>query len=328
MIESAEPSALVHRAHTSRIPAGLTGKEVAVVGAGPAGMACAHRLAMLGESVIVFEARSLERMQQAAPLMLEEEGAQAELERLVAMGRVRIEYGRKLGLNLDLSTLHLCHDAVFLGVGLASGRVLGLTGDDAPGLLDAARQVAAVHCIEDLLALPVPHRAIVIGAARSAVDMAARLKRLGAHDVTLSVRHGLESDGHEEETARTNYVRIRTWASPLEVLRDERGGIQAVRFEQTRLRDGRLIYTGGFTEISTHAVFKAVGRAAPERCERDEAIHRLSREGDRVHVDACLRTALPGIYAGGDCVLPGQGVQMALRHGALAAQAIHADLQS
>lgn len=297
-----------------------------MVGAGAAGMACAHRLAMLGNGVIVYEARSPERM--PSPFMLEHEGAQAELARLRDAGRIRIEYGRKLGLNLDLSALHLCHDAVFLGIGLASGRVLGLTGDDAPGLLDASRHVAAVHCLEDLLALPVPHRAIVIGAARSAVDMAARLKRLGAHDVTLTTRHGLEADGVEEQIARASYVRLRAWASPLEVLRDERGGVQGVRFERMRLLDGRLVNTGGFTEVAAHAVFKAVGRADADQCERDESAYRLSREGDRVRVDPCLRTALPGIYAGGDCVAPGQGLAMALRHGNVAARAIHADLQA
>lgn len=325
MIESAETAAAPA---SPRVTASFTGKQVAVVGAGPAGMACAHRLAMLGNGVTVFEARSRERMQAAPALMLEEEGGQQELERLVALGRIRIVHGCKLGEQLDLSALHLSHDAVFIGVGLASGRVLALTGDDAPGLLDAGKHLAAVHCTEDLLALPVPHRAIVLGAARGAADMAARLKRLGTQDVTLVYRHGLEADGYEEQTARASYVRLRAWASPLEVLRDERGGVQAVRFEQTRMLDGRLVDTGGFTEIAAHAVFKAVGRASDERCPRDESARLLSQQGDRVRVDACLRTALPGIYAGGDCVAPGHGIALALRHGALAAHTIHADLQS
>ena len=312
----------------ARLPAPFTGKHIAVVGAGPAGMACAHRLGMLGNSVTVFEARSYERMQSAPALVLEEEGAQQELERLAALGRVRIEYGCKLGQHRELSALHLSHDAVFLAVGLAAGRVLELTGDDAPGLVGAGRHLAAVHSPEDLLALPVPRRAIVIGAARGAVEMAARLKRLGTQDVTLVYRHGLEADGYEEQTARASYVRLRAWASPLEVLRDERGGVQAVRFEQTRLLDGRLVDTGGFTEIAAHAVFKAVGRASDDACQRDESACRLSQEGDRVRVDPFMRTALPGVYAGGDCVAPGHGIALALRHGALAAHTIHADLQS
>ncbi|OON64206.1 hypothetical protein B0920_13015 [Massilia sp. KIM] len=326
MIESAASTAQPARG-APRMAASLTGKQVAVVGGGPAGLACAARLALLGNSVLVFEARSSQRMQEQPPLPDGDETL-AQLERMIALGRIRIEHGRKLGQNLDLSELHLCHDAVFLGVGLAAGRVLGVSGAEPPGLLDAGKRVAAVHCLEDLLALPVPHRAIVLGAARSAIDMAVRLKRLGAQDVTLALRHGVEADGYVEQTARAHFVRIRPWASPLEVLRDERGGVQAVRFEQTRVVDGRLTHTGGFTEIAAHAVFKAVGRAAPEQCERDEQVARISREGERVRVDDCLRTALPGIYAGGDCVAPGQDTALALRHGVLAAQAIHADLQS
>jgi glutamate synthase (NADPH/NADH) small chain len=331
MIESAEQGAVQAPIPPvrPRHPAASTGKLVAVAGAGPAGLACAHQLAMLGNAVVVFEARSRERMQAAPSVELEGDARQA-FERMVGTGRVRFEYGRKLGLDLDLSELHLCYDAVFLGVGLAAGRVLGLCGDDAPGLLDAGKRVAAVYRLEDLLALPVPHRAIVIGAAKSAVEMAVRLKRLGAEDVTLAVRHGLEADGYELATARASFVRVRPWLSPLEVLRDERGAVLSVRFEQTRLVDGRLVHTGGFTDIAAHAVFKAVGRAPVGACEGDDIARQLSREGDRIRVDACFRTALPGIYAAGDCVAPdpGAGEAQALRQGRLAAQAIHADLQS
>ncbi|WP_020651512.1 FAD-dependent oxidoreductase [Massilia niastensis] len=328
MFQSEEqPAAPACRPHPfPRHAAPPTGKQVAVIGAGPAGMACAHRLAMLGNGVTVFEARSRERMQ-AAPA-LEGEGAREQLAALLAAGRIRIEHGSKLGLNLELAELHLSHDAVFVAVGLAAGRVLGLTGDEAPGLRDAGRRVTAVCHPEDLGALAAPQRAIVIGAARGAVDTAARLKRLGAQDVTLVYRHGLEADGYEFETARASFVRIRTWAWPLEVLRDERGLVAAVRFEQTRMQDGRLVNTGGFTEIATHAVLKAVGRAGEGACEADDSVRRISREGDRIRVDPCFRTALPGVYAGGDCVAPGQEAPQALRHGRLAAQAIHADLQS
>lgn len=325
MIESSETGAVqAPQSLVRRVCAPGSGKLVAVVGAGPAGVACAHQLAMLGNEVVLYEARP----QGSPACMLEDEEARAALGRCIARGRVRIEHGRKLGLDLDLSELHLCHDAVFLGVGLAGGRVLGLCGDDAPGLVDAGKHVAAVHRLEDLLALPVPHRAIVIGAALSAVDMAVRLKRLGAHDVTLAVRHGLEADGYELSTARASFVRVRQWVAPLEVLHDARGGVESVRFEQTRWLDGRVANTGGFTDIATHAVFKAVGRAANTACEGDESVSAMSRDGDRIRVDACFRTAQPGIYAGGDCVAPGLEAGQATRHGRLAALAIHADLQS
>ena len=303
-------------------PAPATGRQVAVVGAGVAGLACAVRLAMLGHGVVLYEARARERMLEVAP-------APADLEafgRLVEKGRIRCEYGSKLGVHRELADLHLWHDAVFLGVGVASARVLALTGSDPAGLVDAGRRLAAVYALDDLLALPLPQRAIVIGASSGAVGMAARLKQLGAQDVTLALRHALAPDGREEEVARACFVRVRGWVAPLEVLHDERGAVVSVRFEQTRLLGGRVVETGGFTEIAAHAVFKAVGRAAGP--EFDPLVPRQSRAGDRIEVDGRFRTSLPGIYAGGDCVAPQLEPAQARRHGLWAGLAIHADLQA
>lgn len=300
-----------------------TGKLVAVVGAGAAGMACAIRLALLGNDVALHEARSRERMVEAAPLDAFE---QERFGRLVESGRIRCEYGSKLGVNLELADLHLWHDAVFLGIGLASSRVLGLSGAAPGGLFDAGSRVAALVDLDELPALPLLQRAIVIGASRGAVGMAARLKQLGAQDVTLALRHALTPDGREEEVARACFVRVRGWVAPLEVLRDEGGAVEAVRFEQTRMLGDCVVHTGGYTEIAAHAVFKAVGRAAGP--ELEASVHGLSRLGDRIQVDGRFRTALPGIYAGGDCVAPWLEAAQARQHGLHAAQAIHADLQA
>ena len=88
----------------------------------------------------------------------------------------------------------------------------------------------------------------------------------------------------------------------------------------------RVVDTGGFTEIVAHAVYKAVGRAAGPAF--DPLLVQLSREGDRIEIDGRYRTALPGVYAGGDCVAPRLEGEQARRHGLQAAQAIHADLQA
>ena len=301
-----------------------TGKLVAVVGAGAAGMACAIGLALLGNDVVLYESRSPERMLDASPQL--DAFERERFERLVEMGRIRCAYGSKLGVDLELADLHLWHDAVFLGVGLASSRVLGLSGAAPGGLFDAERRVAAVCALDELPALPVPQRAIVIGASRGAVGMAARLKQLGAEDVTLALRHALAPDGREEEVARACFVRVRGWVAPLEVLRDDRGAVEAVRFEQTRMLGNSVVNTGGYTEIAAHAVFKAVGRA--QGPELEASVHEQSREGDRIQVDGRFRTALPGIYAGGGCVAARLETAQARQHGVHAAQAIHADLQA
>ena len=316
-----------------------TGKTVAVVGAGPAGLACAHRLAMLGHDVVVFEAREKAgglNEYGIAKYKLPGDFAQRELAFLLSVGGIEIQYGRALGAGLQLSELHARYDAVFLGLGLSESRRLGLTGEDAPGLMAAVDYIATLRQARDLAALPVPRRAIVIGAGNTAIDMAVQIKRLGADEVTLVYRRGFDAmsaTGHEIEIAKAHFVRMRTWAAPLEVLLDDAGRVRGMRFEGTRLEDGRLVTTGGIVEIAADAVFKAIGQGMGLAALVDPAAqgleNELELERDKIRIDACFRTALPGVYAGGDCVAPGQDLTVqAVQHGKLAALAIHHDIQS
>ncbi|MBQ5950179.1 NAD(P)-dependent oxidoreductase [Massilia sp. ST3] len=316
-----------------RAPA--TGKVVAVVGAGPAGLSCAHRLAMLGHDVVVYEAREKAgglNEYGIAKYKLTGDFAQREVDFLLSIGGIEIVHGRKLGGNLSLAELHARYDAVFLGIGLGASRALGLTGEEAPGLMAAVDYIAALRQASDLASLPVPRHAVVIGAGNTAIDMAVQIKRLGAAEVTLVYRRGLEAmsaTGHEIEIAKANGVQIRTWAAPLEVLLDEAGKVAGMRFEQTRMEDGRLVRTGGMLEIAADAVFKAIGQGMDETGFSEPLARELSREGERIWIDERFRTALPGIYAGGDCVAPGQDLTVqAVQHGKLAALAIHHDIQS
>lgn len=313
----------------TRAPA--TGRVVAVVGAGPAGLSCAHRLAMLGHEVVVYEARPKAgglNEYGIAKYKLPGDFAQQEVDFLLEIGGIQIEYGCRLGENLHLAELHARYDAVFLGIGLGASRALGLTGEDAPGLVAAVDYIASLRQASDLSRLPVPRRAVVIGAGNTAVDMAVQIRRLGADDVTLVYRRGLESmsaTGHEIDIAKANHVRIRTWAAPLEVLLDAAGRVAGMRFEQTRMEEGRLLRTGGFIEIAADAVFKAIGQGM----RADGLDGTLAQEGERIRVDAHFRTAVPGIYAGGDCIAPGQDLTVqAVQHGKLAAQAIHDDINA
>ncbi|MFB9243136.1 NAD(P)-dependent oxidoreductase [Massilia antarctica] len=311
-----------------------TGKKIAVVGAGPAGLSCAHRLAMLGNDVVIYEAREKSgglNEYGIAKYKLTGDFAQREVEFLLSIGGIEVQHGRTLGVNLHLHELHAQYDAVFLGLGLNASRQLGLTGENAPGLMAAVDYIADLRQASDLTALPVPARAIVIGAGNTAIDMAVQLKRLGAQDVTLVYRRGFESmtaTHHEQDIAKANLVRIRTWAAPLEVLLDEAGRVRGMRFEETRLDGGRLIGTGAFIEIAAEAVFKAIGQSIDPVGLSDEMAQQITREGDKIHVDAQFRTALTGIYAGGDCIAPGQDLTVqAVQHGKLAAMAIHNDIQ-
>ena len=313
----------------------LTGKVIAVVGAGPAGLSCAHRLSMLGNDVVIFEAREKAgglNEYGIAKYKLTNDFAQKEVEFLLAIGGIEVRHGFKLGDNLTLQELHTQYDAVFLSPGLNACRQLGLTGEDAPGLMAATDYIAALRQASDLSALPVPKRAIVIGAGNTAIDMAVQIKRMGAEDVTLVYRRGFESMSathHEQDIAKANYVRMRTWAAPLEVLLDEAGRVRGMRFEETKMQDGRLVGSGAFIEIAADAVFKAIGQSLEPAGLSDPMALQLTRSGDKLHVDAQFRTALPGVYAGGDCVSPGQDLTVeAVQHGKLAAHAIHHDIQT
>ncbi len=312
-----------------------TGKTIAVVGAGPAGLSCAHRLAMLGNDVVIFEAREKSgglNEYGIAKYKLTNDFAQKEVEFLLQIGGIEVRHGRALGQNLHLKDLHAQYDAVFLGLGLNASRQLGLTGEDAPGLMAAVDYIAALRQASDLSTLPVPKRAIVIGAGNTAIDMAVQIQRLGAEDVTLVYRRGFESmtaTGHEQDIAKANHVRMRTWAAPLEVLLDDAGRVRGMRFEETRMEGGKLAGTGAFIEIAADAVFKAIGQSMDATGLSEPMGQQITRVGDKIHVDAQFRTALPGIYAGGDCVAPGQDLTVqAVQHGKLAAMAIHNDIQN
>jgi glutamate synthase (NADPH/NADH) small chain len=128
-------------------------------------------------------------------------------------------------------------------------------------------------------------------------------------------------------------VRIRTWAQPRQVLLDEAGRVTGMRFEKTAPADvdGRLAGTGETFDIAADAIFKAIGQAldADSLAMADTLQGEGGKQGEKIAVDALFRTVVPGIYAGGDCVAPGQDLTVqAVQHGKLAALAIHQDIQS
>ncbi len=312
-----------------------TGKTIAVVGAGPAGLSCAHRLAMLGNDVVVFEANTKAgglNEYGIAKYKLPADFAQDEVAFLLEIGGIEIRTGYALGVNLHLSDLQAQYDAVFLGIGLTASRKLGLTGEDAPGLMSAIDYIATLRQARDLASLPVPRRAIVIGAGNTAIDMAVQIKRMGAEDVTLVYRRGFDAmtaTHHEIDIAKANFVRIRTWAAPLEVLFNDAGRVMGMRFEETTQKGTRLAGTGVYIDIAADAVFKAIGQGMEAVSLSDDMAGALARHGDKIAVDGHFRTRVAGIYAGGDCVAPGQDLTVqAVQHGKLAAHAIHQDIQS
>ena len=305
-----------------------TGKQVAVVGAGPASLACAHRLAMLGHAVTIYEAR-------AKPGGLNEFGiaayktidgfAQREVDYILGIGGITVEYGKALGDAVTLAGLLRDFDAVFLGLGMGAVNALGLDAEDAEGVEDAVAYIADLRQANDYAALPVGRRAVVIGGGMTAIDIAVQTKRLGAEDVTIVYRRGREkmnASDYEQHLAQISGVKIKHNAAPVRLI-SENGRLQAVEFEYTRANgDGRLESTGERFAIAADVVFKAIGqKLAPESLKGGDAA--LDLVAGRIAVDNQRRTSLAGVWAGGDCVDGGDDLTVAaVEDGKIAAHSI------
>lgn len=301
-----------------------TGKTVAVVGGGPAGLACAHRLAMHGHQVTVFEARPKSGgLNEYGIAAYKTPGgfAQKEVDFILGIGGITIEHGKKLGQDLSLDDLRKRFDAVFLGMGLQGVNALGAKDDDAAGVEDAVGYIAALRQASDLARLPVGRRVLVIGGGMTAIDVAVQSKLLGAEDVTILYRRGpaqMKASPYEQDVAQTRGVRIKHWVMPRKVIA-ERGKAVGLLCEYTHETDGRLAGTGESFELPADMIFKAIGQSYV-----DAAGGKLALDGGRIKADAERRTSLKGVWAGGDCVAGGQDLTVAaVDDGRRAAESIH-----
>lgn len=308
-----------------------TGRKVAVVGAGPAGLACAHKLSSLGHEVVIFEAREksggLNEYGLAAYKMVDD-FAQKEVDFILTLGGIEIRNGQTLGKNLTLKKLRENFDSVFLGTGLSATNSLDIEGESLPGVLDAVDFIARIRQIENLAALPIPRRAIVIGGGNTAIDIAMQSKLLGAEEVYLVYRRGAENMSAtwvERSLAQKNGIVLKTWAKPVRIHGDSQGVTQ-VEFERTRLNaQGKLIGTGDLFLIECDTVFKAIGQILQPK-DLGDTSELLSISKGRISVDENYRTTLAQVYAGGDCVNGGTLTVNAVQEGKLAALAIHDEL--
>jgi glutamate synthase (NADPH/NADH) small chain len=303
----------------------LTGKRVAVVGAGPAGLACAHRLARHGHDVVIYDALpkpgGLTEYGIAA-YKVPDEFAQREVAFILGIGGITLTQGKALGRDLTLDGLRRDFDAVFLGLGHAAVNALGLEGTGLAGIADAVAFIAALRQAADKAVLPVGRRVVVIGGGNTAIDAATQAKRLGAEDVTIVYRRGpaeMSATAVEQDWAKTNGVRIKHWAQPVRLL-GEAGQVTAVAFERTRLdAAGKLAGTGEIFTLEADMVLSAVG----QKFLGDPLGGMLTLAGGRIAVDGDRRTSLPDVYAGGDCIAGPDLTVAAVEDGKIAAEAIH-----
>ena len=308
-----------------------SGLRVAVVGGGPAGLSCAHRLAMLGHAVTLFDRDTkLGGLNEygIAAYKTVDDFAQREVEYILSIGGIEVRGGVTLGEDITLTKLRDEYDSVFVGVGLGGVNQLGIDGEDLPGVENAVEYIADLRQASDKGNLPVGRRVVVIGGGMTAIDVAVQSKRLGAEQVDIVYRRTFDQMGasdFEKNLAKTSGVAIHPLARPLKILGP--GHASGVLFERTAAgEDGSISDTGETFTLDADVVFKAIGQQLRDGVLEDGSIR---MQAGKIVVDEDQATSLAGVWAGGDCVVGGDDLTVtAVQHGKVAAIAIDHHLRS
>jgi len=305
-----------------------TGKSIAVVGAGPAGISCAHRLAVLGHKITVYDAKD-------KPGGLNEYGiaaykstndfAQQELQYILDIGGITLKTGMKLGSQINLEDLQEQYDAVFLGCGLGTVNQLNLDNENISGVIDAVDYIANLRQINNKDELMVGKNIVVVGGGMTAIDIAVQSKLLGAEQVTIAYRRGkniMAASEYEQLLAKKHDVQIQYNVSPKRLLSED-SHVTAMEFDVMQSQsDGSLQSSGENITLKADVVFKAIGQKLVT-----EGLNSLEIIKGRIVVDENRKTTLTKVWAGGDCILDGNNLTVsAVQDGKLAAISINETL--
>jgi glutamate synthase (NADPH/NADH) small chain len=304
-----------------------TGLKIAVIGAGPAGLACAHRLAMHGHTVTIFDknkkAGGLNEYGIAAYKSVDN-FAQKEIDWLLEIGGIEIKSNCVLNENIFMDELKTEYNAVFIGVGLVGVNELSVPGNDKNNVLDAVKFIEDLRQKKDKASIPIGRKIVVIGGGMTAVDAAVQSKLLGADDVSIVYRRERAKMGaskFEQDLATSKGVRIIENASPVEISGNE--AVSSIKFAYTKSTNGVLEIQSEEFELEVDQVFKAIGQNI------DSKLRDLKLENGKIVIDEEGRTSIKGIWAGGDCALGGEDLTVtAVAQGRDAAESINNKLMA
>jgi len=297
-----------------------TGKRVALVGGGPASLACAHELRRAGHAVTIYEKRAFLGGLNAtgvAPYKMRGDAAAREVDWVLGIGGVEL----KLGVTLDaaaIAALTTAYDAVFVGLGLGPDSTLALPGEELAGVEGAVAFIDRMKT--GRVDLGSVARAAVVGGGNTAVDAVRELRGLGVRDVVLVYR-GSEADmsgyTHEWEAAKVEGVRG-VWHMQPTAFEGAGGRVSGVRCTPTGPDKKPL--PGREHVVGAELVLVATGQAKLGALLG--ALPGVRVEKGRVVVDAEQRTGNPRVWAGGDCANGGKEVVNAAAEGKAAALSI------
>ena len=307
-------------------PGKSNGKKIAVIGAGPAGLACACELRTLGYTVDIFEAKDKPSgltVYGIAPYKISNEEVLKEVAYLQNQLGFTIKYNSAITLKEQIKKLENKYDSIFLGVGLGKTANLQLEGEDIEGV------IGAVEFIEDLRMhhhkVNVPNKVVVIGGGNTAMDAASEAARMGARKTVLAYRRSkkeMGAYGFEYDLAISAGVDSLFNVAPIEIVGKER--VEGVKFAKTEIIDGKLqIKKNNVFVVRCDMVIKATGQA--KQGSFYELIDDLDLDPKTKIVvnQETFQTSNPMYFAGGDAVNGGAEVVNAAYEGKMAAQGIN-----
>ncbi len=298
------------------------GKKVAVVGAGPAGLACAHALSLEGIDVTVFEKEGKGgglMTYGVAAYKVTPESCQDEVDYITSIGGIDIQYNKELGKDVTLAGLQKEFDAVFVGIGVGVARELNIPGENLKGVVDAISFIYDLRT-NDYSKITVGDKVAVIGMGMTAIDAATQSKRLGAKEVTMIYRRTEQEKpctDVELDLAKLDGCLFEWLASPKEII-GENGKLKKLVCSKMKLGEpdssGRRapVDTGEIFTIEVDMIIKAAGQIPFEELVSGSA---LQNKGGKISINTSGETNLKGVFAGGDAVNGGKEVVDAVQAG-------------
>lgn len=308
------------------------GKRVAVIGAGPAGIACACELSVLGYSVDIFEAKEQPSgltVYGTAPYKITNEEALEEITFLQKQLGFSIHYSSPVESEEQIQKLESDYAAIFLGIGNGPTASLEIPGENLENVIGAVEFVEALRFQKHQIRIP--QTVVVLGGGNTAMDAASESARMGAEKVYLTYRRSKEQMGayeFEYDLAISAGVQSVFNASPVEILGNS-GKATGVRFVKTKQENGKLIEIPNYEfDLQCDMVILATGQAKHAAFLQKIKGLQMDRSNRIVVQPVTFQTGNPKYFAGGDAVNGGAEVVYAAFEGKQAALGIHKFLSS